>query len=454
MAGLLLGCSSTGNFQRESINTKGLFGEDTGAGSVNDTLTIADTPWQELFTDQLLKDLISEGINNNPDLQIAARQVQIAEAFLSQSKASFFPSISARGEGGWLRNPESTFPDGPRETEFLRLSAEAAWEIDIWGKLRRAKKAAFADLLASDAGKKAVQTRLVANIATAYYGLLALDTQLDIVRENVETGIDLVETLKILKASGQVTGAAVVQSEALRYEVEATIPDLEQQIRQTENLICLMLGRTPGHIRRGSLTSQKDTGLLKTGVPAQLLDNRPDVMQAEYSVIKAFELTKNARAYFYPALTITASSGFEAANLDKLFDPANFAASVIGGLAGPLLNRKENVTRLKVAKIQQEEALITMKNALLIAGQEVNDALGEYEASNKKTSLRKHQLEALEKSVSYTEELLKYGSATYTEVLNARQSFLNARLSDVDDRLQKLTAVASLYRALGGGWKE
>ncbi len=450
IAVILLSCNTSSHFSRKTVKTDGLFGD----AAQTDSATIANTPWQQLFTDPQLQNLIREGLDNNPDLQIAIQRVVEAEAYYSQGKASLFPSVTAQAGGGYVRNPETLYPDGPRNVKDFQLNIQASWEVDIWGKLRSAKRSAYANLLASDAGRKAVQTELISGIANTYYSLLALDEQLAITRETVKNNIDLVETMKILKNSGQVTGAAVVQTEAIRYAAEVTIPDLEQTIRETENTLCLLLGRTPGKIERGSLADQKSPELIKTGVPAQLLDNRPDVMQAEYAVMSAYELTDNARAYFYPALTITALSGFESPELDKLLDPIAFSANVIGGLTAPLLNKRTNVTRLEVAKARQEEALISFRNTLLNAGMEVNNALGQYDASEKKTVLRHQQLNSLEKSLSYTKELLNYGSATYTEVLNAQQSLLSAQLNDVNDHLQKLTSVVFLYRALGGGWKQ
>ena len=448
ISAVLFSCNTTRHFQQDEINTEGLFG--TGQ---TDSVTIADQAWQELFTDPYLKDLIAEGLNNNPDLQIATQRVLEAEAYLKQSKASLLPGISAKAIDNYTRNSESIYPDGPRDVNTYQLGLEASWEVDIWGKLRSSKRAAYADLLATDAGKKAVQTLLISNIARAYYNLTSLDAKLAITRQTVKNNIDLVETMKVLKESGQVTGAAIVQSEAARYAAEVTIPDWEQQIRETENALSMMLGRVPGAIQRNELSEQQIGALLQTGVPSQLLENRPDVMQAEYSVMSAFEMTNNAHGYFYPALTFTASSGFAATDLDELLDPASFAANVLGGLTAPLFNKRANITRLNVAKAQQEEALISLRSTLLNAGQEVNNALSLYETSDKKMSLRTQQLEALEKSVEYTKELLTYGSATYTEVLNAQQSLLAAQLNDVNDHLQQLNAIVSLYRALGGGWK-
>ncbi len=448
-AGALYSCNTSKHFNRDTVNTDNLY----GISATTDTATIANKPWRELFTETYLQKFIEEGLEHNPDLLVAVQRVHEAEAYLSQSKAALLPGIDIQGTDNYLRNPESIYPDGPREVNTYQLGLQASWEIDLWGKLRSSKRAAYANLLASDAGRKAVQTRLIANIAATYYNLVGLDAKMAITRQTVKNNIDLFETIKSLKESGKVTGAAVVQSEANRYATEVTIPDLEQQIRETENALCLLLGRTPGTIERGKIDEQALSSVLTTGVPAQLLDNRPDVMEAEFGVMSAFEATNNAHANFYPALTITASTGFAATDLSQLLDAKSFAANVIGGLTQPLFNKKLNITRLRVAQAQQEEALINFRNTLLNAGQEVHNALGSYEWSVKKIALRKLQLEALVKSVDFTKELLTYGSANYTEVLNAQTSLLSAQLSSVNDQLQQLNAVVSLYRALGGGWK-
>jgi len=447
-AGFFWACNTTQHYHREMVSTIGLYGSSESTDSVN----IADKPWRNIFSEMHLQKMIKEGLDNNPDLRIAVQKVTEAEAWLSQSRAALLPAIALGANGTYTRNPEIIYPDGPVETTSYQLGAQASWEIDLWGRLSSSKRAVYANLLASDAGRKEVQTRLIANLATAYYGLIGLDAKLEITRQTVKNDIEQVETMKVLKESGKVTGAAIVQTEANRYAAEVTIPDLEQQIRETENIICLLLGRVPGTIDRGKIDEQIAPAVLKAGIPARLLDNRPDVMQAEFNVMSAYETTNSARASFYPALTLNASVGFVATNLNQFFDPKTFAANVIGGLSQPLFNKRINTTRLNVAKAQQEEALIYFRNTLLKAGTEVHNAMGSFEWSAQKIALRKLQLDALVKSVDYTKQLLTYGSANYTEVLTAQTSLLSAQLSSVNDRLQQLNSVVSLYRALGGGW--
>jgi len=448
VSALLFSCNTSKHYQRNTAITDSLYGNTDVSGT-----NLANESWQNLFNDPVLDSLIAEGLRNNLDLKAAIQRVVAAEAYFNQSKAALAPSLSAQAGHTYVHNSESTYPNGPRDYNASQIKLQSSWEIDFWGKLNSAKKAAYADYLYTDAAQKAIQTRLISNIALVYYNLLALDSKLIITEETVKNNIDLVETMKILKDHGNVTGAAVVQSEATRYATEVTIPDIEQQIRETENTLCLLLGRTPGAIERGKLEEQKAHEMLSIGVPSELLDNRPDIMQAEYGVISAYEMTNNAKAYFYPSVTLTANAGLESLDLSDLFDPTSFAANIVGGLVQPIFNKRANKTRLEVAEAQQEEALLSLKSTLLNAGAEVTDALSQYDAAEQKIELRAKQLEALKKSVDYTKELLTYGSATYTEVLIAQQSLLSAQLNNVNDHIQQLSAVVSLYRALGGGWR-
>ena len=334
-----------------------------------------------------------------------------------------------------------------------QLGISSNWEADLWGKLSSTRRASLASLLQTEAYARAVQTSLVANIAGYYFTLTALDKQLAITELTVRNWDTTVQTMNALKEAAIVTGAAVVQSEASRYAAEVTIPDLKQDIRETENALSILIGRAPGSIVRSRIDDEKLLPLLQTGVPAQLLANRPDVQEAEYNLRYAFEQINIARSYFYPALTITGSAGISSLTLRHFFDVGSVFASLAAGLTQPIFNKRQNVTRLEVVQAQQQEALLNFKNTLLNAGAEVSNAVSLYQAAADKINVRTNQLNALEKSVDYSRELLRYGSANYIEVIQARQSLLFAKLSRVNDRLQQLQAVVNLYRALGGGWK-
>lgn len=417
-----------------------------------DTAGLGQLPWTMLFADTTLQALISQGIKNNLNLQIAYTRIEQSRAYYEQSRAAFYPTIS--GDLGVTRSKLSEaqgFGIRNSATQY-QLGLSSAWEADIWGKLRSTKRANLALLLQSEAGAKVVQTSLVADIANYYYTLLALDQQLAITRQTVSNWDTTVATMRELKIAAIVTEAAVVQSEAQRYVAEVTIPDLIQNTRETENALSILLALPSAAIRRGSLTDQDTIPILQTGIPALLLANRPDVQQAELNFRYYFELTNVARTFFYPALAISGSIGYSALQLENFLKPVSLAASIGGGLTQPIFNRRANRTRLEVAQAQQQEALLNFQNVLLTAGQQVSDAMSLHHTALEKIRIRSKQLDALQKSVSYSGELLQNGFANYTEVITARQSLLQAELGTIDDQLQRLQSVVVLYRSLGGGW--
>ncbi|MDR2954709.1 MAG: efflux transporter outer membrane subunit [Prevotella sp.] len=447
----LSSCQVTNKYKTPETNTEDLYGEMTST----DTTTIANIPWKEYFADPYLVALVEEGIAKNFDLQIAYTRIQQAEASLSMAKAAYFPDVSLVGQANHSRNS-----DGARGKDMLgyqstnySLGISASWELDIWGKLNRQSKAKYAQFLNSHAYKNLIQTSLVSNIATSYYSLLALDEKLAITEETVKLLEENVQTMEDLKDAGLQNGAAVEQSKTLLYSTQASIPDLESQIRQLENSISTMLGRKPGHITRSTIYDQQYPDQLEYGIPTQMLAKRPDVQQAELSFRSAFELKNAAQANFYPSITLSSGSiGFGTNNtLSNFFKPENIFASIIGGLTQPIFAKKQLTGNLEIAKAQQQEALLIFEQTVLQAGQEVTDILFYYESSLKKNDTREKQIETCRNSVYFTQELLKAGDANYTEVLTAEQNLLSALLSKVNDRLEQLQSTVDLYRALGGG---
>jgi NodT family efflux transporter outer membrane factor (OMF) lipoprotein len=418
--------------------------------STKDTTNIATMSWRELFKDTLLQKLIDYGISQNTDLQIAMARMKTAAANFKQSKQVFYPSLSADAYASLQSVPPSQF-GYPQTYQF---TINASWMADIWGQLKSAKRAALASLLQSDAYRRAVLTQLISTIATDYYSLLALDAELDITQRTLELRKRDVDVLKVLKESDVVTGAAVVQAIANRYSVEITIPDLKQSVRETENALNVLMGKDPDTVYRSNLSVQDFSPGLNTGVPAQLLAFRPDVQEAEFQFRNAFELTNVARTYFYPSLNITASGGFGSIHPEQLFNPASFFSNIAGNLVQPIFSQGINKQRLTVAEAKNEEYLATFKQRVLNAGQEVSNALYSYQMAGDKEALRLEQINYLVKSVDYTKELLRYSSkANFLDVLTSEQSLLNAQLDAINDKLQKLNAIVSLYKSLGGGWQ-
>jgi len=447
---LFASCKVTQPYQRptDAVNNN-LFRDSTFA----DTSNIATVPWEQMFGDTLLQSLIREGIQNNLDLKIAQARIHKAEANFNQSKSARLPSLNFSANGT-LQELSPAQGGALLPSQSYQVSLISSWELDLWGKLRSNRRAALASLLQSDAFRRAVQTQLVSDIATNYFALLALDEQLRITEKTIQNRTKDVETVKILKESDVVTGAAVVQSEANLYSAEVTIPDLKQQIRETENAISVLLGHNPDSISRSSLDEQVVTVDLKTGLPMQLLANRPDVQQAEFQLRYNFELVNVARTYFYPTLTITAQGGLSNGNIFQFLDASSLFGNIIGGLTQPIFNQGLNKQRLRQAKANQEEALSTFKQSVLLAGQEVSNALFNYQAALEKKTLRSKQIGSLQKAVDFTKELLKYSSSTsYIDVLTSEQSLLSAQLNGISDKLQQLQAIVALYRSLGGGWR-
>ncbi|KAF2327941.1 efflux transporter outer membrane subunit [Flavobacterium ginsenosidimutans] len=454
-AALISACSVTNKYERPTtLKTDQLYRDE----SSTDSTSIADMPWNTVFKDEKLNALIQKGLEQNLNLKNAIENIVQARASLRQSKLAYYPTLQLDANVTHTKQSQAglNFPSGINIntlTTTYKLGVSTSWEIDVWGKLSSSKRAALATYLASDAAKQAVQTQLIADIANNYFLLLAYDKQLEITEQTLKSRIENVATIKELKEGAIVTGAAVVQSEANQHAAEVLIPDLKQNIRETENALNILLGQAPGPIERGVLGTQIIPEKIAIGMPAQLLNNRPDVRQAEFNFRVAFESTNLAKTYFYPSLTLTASTGFSNLELKDFFSNSIFY-SIIGGLTQPLFNNGLNKMRLTTAQSQQLQAYNSFQQSLLVAGQEVSNALYSYQMAVEKEDSRAKQIAALEKAVDFTQELLEYSSATnYTDVLTSEQNLLAAQLSGVADNLQKLQAVINLYRALGGGWK-
>lgn len=411
-----------------------------------DTMSLADFSWKELFTDTVLQQLIEKGIANNTDLNIARLKVREAEALLTSSKLAYLPSVSLTPQGT-IKSIEGNSP-----TKTYNLAASADWELDIFGRLTNAKREAKAVLEQSQAYKQAVQTQLIATIANSYYTLLMLDKQLDISKRTAEIWAENLRVMKALKKAGQTTEMAVAQIEASKLSVDASLLSLEQQITEVENSLSSLLGVVPQRIDRSTLDMQSFPDTLSVGVPLQLLQRRPDVRQSEAVLAESFYTTNRAYSAFYPAITLSGSAGWTNAAGAIISNPGEWLFSAVGALVQPLFNREQNIANLKVAKARQEEALLTFRQTLLNAGTEVNDALLQWQVARRRLDLDRQQIISLQSAVRSSELLMRHSSQNYLEVLTARQTLLDAELSAVSDRFEEIQGVINLYHALGGGY--
>ncbi|MDN5479637.1 MAG: TolC family protein [Chryseobacterium sp.] len=422
-----------------------------------DSANIANISWKEIFTDPILQGHISKALENNLDIRIALQSITSAEAYLKQSKAAYEPTLTV-GPGYTFQTQSLNTQTGRlfgdrRYINQLDITASLGWEADIWGKLKAQEKAQIATYLGTVAAHKAVKSDLIASVASSYYQLLTYDSQKKIITETIAVREKNLETTRALKISGTVTEVAVQQSEALVFNAKSLLIDIDTQIQLLENTMSLLMGEPSHAIERSTLETQKITIDLKLGYPAQLLANRPDVMRAEYNLMNAFELTNAAKAQFYPTLKITGSGGIQSLDIDHLFSVNSLFASVVGGLAQPILNKRAIRTNYDVSLANQETAYLNFRKTVLTAGKEVSDAIRVFSVQDSFIELKEKELEAYKKSVDYSQELVNYGMANYLEVLNASVNSLNAELNISNAEYSKMKASVDLYQALGGGWK-
>ncbi len=447
-AALMSSCGIYNKYERPDVNVTGIVRDvtsNTDTLAVTDTTSFGNLPWRSVFTDPQLQVLIEQGLEHNTDLLNAALNVKMVEAQLMAAKLAFVPSFTFSPQGtisSW---------DGSKATKTYSLPINASWSIDLFGNLLNQKRSAQMALLATKDYQLVVKTNLIANIANAYYTLLMLDKQLEIVDNMTVLTKDTWDMMKLQKELNSAKETSVQSAEANYYSVLAQVADLKRQIRETENSLSLLLGQPAQTIARGRLEDQSLPTEFSTGVGIQMLNNRPDVHYAEMTLAQCFYDTQAARSKFYPNITISGSGAFTNSSGSGIVNPGKWLLSAIGSLVQPIFQNGQLVAQLKVAKATQEQAYNTWQNAVLSAGSEVSNALVLYNSSDEKSKLEEKQVESLTKNVQYTKDLFNMGSSTYLEVITAQQSLLNAELSKVQDDFYKMQAVVNLYYALGGG---
>lgn len=420
-----------------------LYGEEVA--TIDSTDNLALLPWQTLFTDPQLQRLIEQGLQNNTDLLTAEQRVKEAEASLLSAKLAYLPSFTLAPQGG-----VSSF-DGAKATWTYNIPVSASWEIDIFGRLRNAKRQAKALLEQSRDYRQAVRTQLIAGIANNYYTLLMLDAQLALAEQTRDSWKETVEATRALMEAGMANEAAVSQMEATYYAIATSVLDLKDQINTAENSLSLLLAEPAHAIERGSLEGQAFPTHLAVGVPLELLRNRPDVRSAEHTLESAFYVTNQARVAFYPQIVLGGSAGWTNSGGGMIVNPGEWLLSAVGSLTQPIFQKGTNIARLKVAKAQEEEARLGFQQTLLNAGSEVNEALVQYQTATEKTDYYTRQVESLGRALESTSLLMTHGNTTYLEVLTAQQSLLNAQLTQVANRFAQIQGLINLYHALGGG---
>lgn len=450
-------CFVAKKYDRPELKTENLYRTEVVS---TDTTSLANVSWDKVFTDPTLQGYIKTGLQNNLDIRIAMQNIVAAEATMKQGKAGYLPTFSAGAD--WTHQELSKnsqlgalFSSGGGSTNVdqYQLTGTLGWEADIWGKIRSNKRATNAAYLQTIAANQAVKTQLISSIASTYYQLLAVDAQIKLAEETLINRNESIEVILALKDAGNVNEVGVKQTEAQKYATEIIIADLKQSVITLENTLSVLLGQAPGKIERSTLDAQVMQPEITLGVPATLLRNRPDVIAAEYNLISLFEQTNVAKSNFYPTLKLTATGGLQTVDIKEWFSANSLFANIVTGLTQPILNGRQIRSRYEIAKAQQQQAYLQFEKSLLNAGNEVSNALAQYNNETAKLEIRGKQVDALKKAADYSDELLTYGLVNYLEVLTAKDSALNTELNLIDNKYQQYNAIIELYRALGGGWQ-
>lgn len=443
---LLHSCGIYTKYKRPEVNANGLY-RDTQSNldtlAVSDTTNFGTTPWREVFTDPKLQALIDSALTNNSDLLTASLSVKQAEAMLTSAKLAYLPNFVFAPTGtlsSW---------DHSKATQTYSLPIQASWTIDLFGSLTNARLAQKAALLQMNDYQRAVKTGIISGVANCYYTLLMLDKQLEITKSTEALTRETWEKMQDMKQLYGYTEASVLSAKANYLAVQASIPEIERQIREVENSLSLLLTQAPQHIERGTFEQQSLPSNLSAGVSIQLLQNRPDVHAKEMALANCFYNVNKARAAFYPNITITGSAAWTNSSGMGIVNPGKLLASAVGSLTQPIFMRGQLVAGLKVAKAQQEQAYIAWQQSILNAGSEVSNALKLYETSARLSELEAERSATLAANVQAVEELMTNG-ATYLEVITAQQALLSSQLQKVADDFNKMQAVVNLYYALGG----
>jgi len=459
---LLTGCGLYDKYEQKVEAPSGIYGNGADGRALytatGDSESVAQVSWRDIFTDPLLQQLIEQVLANNTDLNSARIAIEKSEAALKAAKLAYLPSLFFSPQGSL-----SSF-DGSPVTKIYNLPLQLSWDADLFGSITNKKRAAKAILLQSQLNEEAVRVNLISITAQQYYLLQMLDRELDILIQTDSLWKASLDTQKALWENGQAFSTAVNQQEASWLNVKAQIADVRRSIRSAENSICSLMAATPQHINRSKWLPEANNDpasgglymfnnqLLKLGVPADLLNLRPDIRLANCYMEEAFYNTQGARAAFFPTITLTGSAGWTNNN-GIIVNPGKLLLSAVASLTQPIFARGQIKANYKIAQLTEEDLQKKYVQTVINAGNQVNEAMADCETAREKHWYYHRQVEVLHEAYKGTHELMNNGKASYIEVLTAQESLLNAQLSEAQNLYDGTQAVIALYIALGGGAK-
>jgi outer membrane protein, multidrug efflux system len=465
---VLTACAVGPNYKRPSVDVPVTYrdpGGDAGPSSSASTSTslptdpnksasIGDEKWWEVFQDKELQDLIRIALKNNYDVRIAATRVLEAQAQLGITRANQLPTLGVGGNVNSLQSP-AIGPIPSYEITQGQLTASAAYNLDFWGKYRRATEAARATLLANEWAQKEVLATLVANVATSYFQLRQFDLELEIARRTLSSRRESLQLTQTLEQHGINSLLDVRQSEQLVYTAATEVPDLERQVTQQENAISILLGKNPGDIPRGlKLTDQPHAPEVPAGLPSSLLERRPDVRQMEANLIAANAQIGVARAAYFPQISLTGSAGFESPSLTNLFTGPAGLWNLTAGITQPIFQGGQLKNGVRLAEAQHEQMLLTYQQTIQGAFRDVSNALTAYRKDQEFRAQQQLLFDSASDAAHLSEVRFKAGTTDYLEVLTNETNAFSAELALAQAQGNELIALVELYQALGGGWQE
>lgn len=450
---LMSSCGLYNKYERPDVNTEGLIRDaanDYDTLAVQDTASFGNLPWRQVFTDPQLQAYIEQGLQKNANLQNAALTVEMYETMLKAAKLAFLPAVQFGSNTG-MGSISTLYTDPSVTTKSYTLPVTASWTVDLFGNILSQKRSTQMKLLGYKDYQMAVRAQIISGIANCYYTLLMLDKQVEIVDEMSRMSKETWEMMKLQHELGRVRSTGVQSAEAAYLSMQTKANDFKRQIRSTENALCLLIGQAGQQIPRSTLEQQSLPSEFATGVGVQLLQNRPDVHNAEMNLAACFHDIQTARSQFYPTITIGATGAFT--NSNGTLNPGKWLTTLFGNLTQPIFARGALIANLKVSKLKYEQAFNNWQNTILSAGNEVSNALVSYNSYDANSKIEEQRITVLAKSVEDTKALYHSSGSSYLEVLTAETNLLNAQLNKVTDDFYKMQAVVSLYTALGGGGK-
>ena len=461
MGFMLTGCGIYNKYEQNTPTPSDAFGSDESILAATGETTIAQMSWREFFTDPLLQQLIEQVLANNTDLNSARIAIEKSQAALTAAKLAYLPSLYFAPQGTLAK-----FDDNPWSKTY-NLPLQLSWDVDVFGSITNKKRAAKAVLLQAQMGEEAIRTNLISAVAQQYYMLQLLDRQLDILTMTDSLWNASLEMQKTLWENGKAYSTAVNQMESSYLNVKTQIVDTRRNIIATENALSRLMATSPQHIARqkwGASALEKrpengagqrmfDPAFLKVGVPATMLELRPDIRMANHAMAEAFYNTQAARAAFFPSITLTGTAGWTNSAGGMVIDPGKLLLSAVGQLTQPIFARGQLKANLKINKLTQEDLQKKYVQTVIDAGNQVNEAMADCQAAREKYDYYYRQVEVLYNAYAGTHELMDNGKASYLEVLTAQESLLSAQLSEAANMYNGAKAVIALYIALGGGTK-